>query len=418
MGEGRCRDPPDCGAPSKPLEPPTPLAGRIRTGAGGLSNDAGPWRWFGLAEFDLIHLARTGQREVATARLDDALRAQVKILRVFATAERLFMLTPTMVGYDDALRWLLGEMTARGIYMEFSVFQDAQLLYPTNAGREQVLRTLLASYKAEPGIVWALANEPSFNGWDSATDPDLLALAEILAAQLGHRDFLIGDPPDGDNEDASAETIAESKELARHCNLLCLHSSRKGGAAPDGNSRLRRWIDHLEGAADIVSACKGSNPTVYLVHNEPMGHASQRFVPIGGGRTYEREYDPDCAIAAGLTAIFSGLGYTYHRIAAQDPGTPGLEELGSLLAEIPVGSPWAYRNDGWNGSPTNGFTWQGKVRHWTNGQQAHSLAYGLDRVGTETWVNGYRVTSTRYASPPNESGDLARSKVAVYEASK
>lgn len=400
----------------------TAIAGRLRIEQGRIRNDAGWWMRLGLADFDLIHLARTGQQATVIARLDAAERAHVGIVRVFASAFNLFHLTPDMTGFEDALRFVRVEANARGIYVLLTVLPDAKLLYPTEAERERILRKVLAQTKDEPGIVAELSNEPwngCCNGYQSADDPKLLRLAEITAQVLGHKDFVVGDPKDGDNPDASAETIAEAKILARYSNILSLHSSRMGGAKVGADGRLRRHIDHLEGFSDVVSAAtRAVGRPVVGWHIEPFGHASIQFVPIPGRNPYEREFDPDAAIAGGLTSRLSGLLYFYHRIAAQNDGTPGLEQLGAFIDQIPAGPECRYLNDSWGGAPSRGFSWNQKVRHWVCGNRAWTLAYGLDRTGTVNWVNGWRVVKTLYESPADETGELARSKVAVYEVAR
>jgi hypothetical protein len=396
-----------------------PTAGRVRVVDGRLQTDRGWWNPLGLADFDLIHLARIGQRATVLERLDKAEVAKVGVVRVFASAKNLFHLTPDMAGFEEAWRFVQTEANARGIYVLLCVLPDAAHLYPTEAERERILRKVLA--QIGPGVIVQLQNEPwnSHNGYSSAADLKLLQLATIAAQVLGHRDFIIGDPKDGDDLDASAETVAEAKVLARHSNILALHSSRKGGANVGADGRLRRWVDHLEGFFDVVSAASSSvGRKVFGVHDEAMGHASIQFVPLPNGGRYEREWDPDVAIAAGMTARLSGLLYVYHRIAQQNDGTPGLEQLGALIAQIPAGPECSYRNDSWTGAPSRGFSWNQKVRHWVCGNRAWTLAYGLDRTGTITFVDGWRVVKTLYESPADESGAFARSKVWVGEVAK
>lgn len=372
--------------------PPAKLAGRIRVSNARLVNDAGFVDWYGVSEFELLHLALTGNRAAVLARLDEDVKYQHSNVRVFGSASILFHLTPDDPGYDQALAWFLEQTAARALYVEFVVFCDAQILYPHDADRERVLRHLLTTFRAQQGIVWSLVNEAAFNGWTEADDPKLLALAEITAGILGHRDFIVSDPKDGDDPDASAGTIAKSITIARHANLLALHPSRKGGAAPvDG--RYRRWIDHLEGATDLLAKVRqATGRDILVVLNEPMGHASQRFVPIPGRPPYEREYEADAAIAAYLTAKIAGLPYTYHRIAFQDAGTPGREEIATIVGRVPVDGQ--YLNDSWAGSPSHGFTGWGKVRWRVHGNHAVGMAVGITK-GAITFANGF----TRSGAP-------------------
>jgi hypothetical protein len=405
-------------------KPPAPvrqgIAGRIRVVEGRMRNDRGWWMPLGLADFDLIHLARIGQHGTVLARLDKAEAAKVGVVRVFASAFNLFHLTPDMAGFEDAFRFVKSEANARGIYVLLTVLPDAKLLYPTEAERERILRKVLA--QVDDGVIVELSNEPwngCCNGYQSADDPKLLRLADVTAQVLGHKDFIIGDPQDGDNVDASLETIEESKTLARHSNILALHSSRQGGARVGSDGRLRRHVDHLEGFYDVVSeATKAVGRKVVGWHTEPMGFASIQYVPIPGRNPYEREFDGDVGVAAGLTSRLSGLLFIYHRIAQQNDGTPGLENLGEIIAQIPAGPECSYRNDSWTGAPSRGFTWNQKVRWWVCGDKAWGLAYGLDRTGTINFVNGWHIVKTLYESPADETGELARSKVAVYEVAK
>lgn len=370
--------------------PPTHLAGRIRVSSGRLINDAGYFDWYGISEFELLRMVLDGHQGAVLQRLDEDVKFRHSNVRVFGSAANLFHLTPDDPGYDAALTWFLQQAASRGLYVEFVVFCDAQILYPHDSDRERVLRHLLSTFHTQPGIVWSLANEAAFNGWTEADDPKLLALAEVTAGALGHRDFIISDVKDGDDPDASASTIAKSITVARHANLLALHPSRKGGAAPiDG--RYRRWIDHLEGATDLLAKVRqATGRDVMVVLNEPMGHASVRFVPIPGRAPYEREYEDDAAIAAYATAEVAGLPYTYHRIAPQNAGTPGRAEIAALVGRIPVDGQ--YLNDSWAGSPSHGFTGWGKVRWRVHGNHAVGMAVGVAK-GSITFSNGFTRTT-------------------------
>lgn len=398
--------------PAAPVWPP--IAGRVRVVDGRFRTDRGPWTWRGISEFDLVHLARTGQRAIVLARLEAAARARLTNVRVFAQAFYLFDLTPAQESYNEALDFVLTEANTRGLYVDLCVFPDAQILQPTAAARVAVLRALTARLASHPGVIWELANEPWQNGWASATDPALLALGEQLAAALGHRDFILGDPRDGDNVDASLETIEELKTLAKRSTILALHSSRKGGANPDGTARLRRHVDHLEGFVDAVGAAeKAAGAKRAGVHVEPMGAASVQRVPLPNGRTYEREPDPDVTLAAALTAQFAGLGFTYHRIATQDQGTPGLDRW-AAFADVPSDG-CRYLNDSWPGAATKGFTWRGgKVRSWVCGDRAWVLAYGFAPAGEVTWANGFVPVRVIDESPADDA--QPGSKIRVWEA--
>lgn len=222
-----------------------------------------------------------------------------------------------------------------------------------------------------------------------------------MARRLGHQDFILGAAADGDNPDASKETIALSRKVAEHVNLIVLHNSRMGGTDPEPgeDGRLRRWIDHLEGFTEVVAECRKVNDRAHGYHEEATGHASVQN-PSGPGGSYRgREYVADCAVAGNFAAEFCELSYCYHRIRQQDAGTPGLDAIAAVAAHVPAG--WIYRNDSWPGSATHGFTWKGgKVRCYLQPDGPHGfvLAYGKTK-GTVTWANGYQPTAVLYDGP-------------------
>lgn len=386
----------------KVISPLPPIHGRVRVVSGRFVTDDGPWGWHGLSEFDLVHRVRTGDVADVTRRLDRAATNRRSVVRVFAMARNLFDLSPSQAGYDAALERVLSLAAERGIRVELVVFPDAQLVMSAEGDRRAFLERLARRYQADPRIIWQIANEPQFNGWSGATDAKLLSLAELLKSVLGHADFIVGDPADGDDVDASAETAEQAKTLARYSNIAALHSSRKGGAAPDGE-RLRRWVDHLEGYYDVIAEARKANGNLACVHDEPMGAASVRQVPLPTGKTYEREPNPVVHLAAAATAAMIGCGYTYHYISTQNDGVPGLDLIAQTVTRWPVDASWSYRNDTWSGSATHGFTWRGgKVRTWTNGPHAAVLAYGQTR-GEITWTGG---THTRVLSVDNGEAHL------------
>lgn len=397
--------------PPTPVNPFQRIAGRVRVERGRFVDDAGPWAYLALTEFDCIHLARTGDVAELTRRLDRARSNGRTVVRVLSMARNLFDLRPDQPEYYDAIVRVLDESGARGLRVELVAFADAQLVFPTNDDAiadpdkcRDHLEWLLENWGADPRIVWQLANEPDFNGFTSATDPILIEFAELTASRLGHRDFSIGDAPDGDDPDASQSTIDQSAILAEYCNIIVLHSSRKGGANVQDDGRLRRWVDHLEGFFDVIHAVRDvCGREVAGAHDEPMGAASIQYVPLPNGKTYEREPDPNVHVAASMTAWFIGSGYCYHYISAQNDGTPGLDLVASLVARLKPDASWSYRNDSWQGSATAGFTWQGgKVRTWTNGSEAIVLAYGTAK-GSVTWANGFTPREIWFDSKPGET---------------
>jgi hypothetical protein len=368
--------------------PPSVIAGRIRASQGRFRNDAGWLQVRSISEFSFAHLARTGQLDELQRRIARAAAAQRNMVRVFARARNLFNLDQSMPGYWEACDLVVARANAVGIYVEFVLGVDAK-----DVAMREFIRAFVSRYASTPGVTLQLSNEPWQNGWKSATDPELIDFAEMTAGILGHRDFSIGDPQDGDDEDASAKTTAEQVTLAKHCNIIVLHPSRQGGADFGTDGRFRRWIDHVEGFSDTMDAVHAVNPNAAGHIDEKMGHASQRWVPMPGRAPYERDPDPEAALAGALTAHMVGAD-TYHYISEQDDGTPGLDVIARLAPLLPIDPSWHYRNDS-NGGATRGFSGWGKVRTWTNGQDAIVLASGRGK-GSVTWANGFHPIETLF----------------------
>jgi len=380
---------------------PGTIAGRLRTERGRFRNDAGFLLLKAISEFSFVHLCRTGRQDEVRRRLAVGQKGGCNAARIFLRAVNLFDLHDGLPGYWEAIDEAVALCNAGGFYAILVIGVDMNGM--STERRRAFFAAVRARYAKHAGVLPALSNEAYQNGWSGALDPFLLEEARLWAEAAGHRDFIIGDARDGDDPDASAETIAETRRLATHANILVIHDSRKGGAAPEsgGEGRLRRHIDHTEGFFDVMVEARRVNPNAAGFHEERMGHASQRWVPIPGRNPYEREFDADCAVAAALTAHMTGTGDCYHRISEQDDGTPGLEAIGRLLTDMPSDPSWSYRNDSWAGSATSGFTWKGgKVRTWTNGVDAYVLAYGQQK-GTVTWANGFRPVGDPLYDGPN-----------------
>lgn len=278
-------------------------------------------------------------------------------------------------------------VAATGSRAELVIFCDAQDM--AQEDRDFFLQALVTEFQHNAAVIFQIANEPFKNGWSGALDSKLLTHAETVASILGHRDFSIGDPQDGDDEDASAETMRECVELAKRSNIIVIHSSRAGDAQPSGE-RFRRWIDHMEGFYDIIAECHKVNPNAWGCHDEPMGFAA---APQVAGHV--RETDPEAALAGELTAQMIGCGFTYHYISFQNDGTPGLDLLSQFTNHLSPDPSWSYRNDSWGGSASHGYTGWGKVRTWTNGAHAVVLASGASR-GSITWANGFNPDQTLF----------------------
>ena len=270
------------------------IAGRIRVESQRFINDAGWWSWRGVSDFDAVWHVLNGQESAVVHRFDAygrGGRTIVRVLGMLSWAHRAF--SPRSDGYWDALERVRQLANDRGLYVNLCFFADAQIIVPGEGEREQWLDQFSWFVSEHPGVIAQIANEPFKNGWHSATDPALLALADRLAMNLGHRDFSIGDPVDGDDVDASEETTAKLVTLSENSRILVLHPSRKEG----GDNRYRRWVDHLEGITDVMNRMHGAT----FVHDEPMG-ASTHPQP---GR---RDSDPDAHIAAQMVALCCEVG--------------------------------------------------------------------------------------------------------------
>lgn len=362
------------------------IAGRIRVDKRRLRNDAGWFPWLGVSDLAALGYILSGREAEVWRRLDAYQRARRTVVRVLGmlgappwqAAGLAF--SPRTPGYVEARARLVAEANRRGLYVKFDLFADAQIVVPDAGERRGWLDEFAQFCLANPGVIPGLANEPFKNGWASAVDPALIELAERFAAIVGHRDFAIGDPTDGDNQDASAETTAEFMTLSRHSNLLVLHPDRKFG----GDGRWRRWLDHLEGMFDVVSALP---PFVAYVIDEPIGAAPA----ADPGR---RDSDPDAFIAGQFVAACCGFGFTYHKIDSEIDvdALPGFYEAADLLARVPASPDWHYLNDSWPGAPTDGIRWRGetgKMRNLVAGDQAWTVAYGDADFDSVTWRPGW-----------------------------
>lgn len=352
------------------------------------------------SDFDLIQLAITGQHDLVRSLVADAQANRVNALRVFTRCENLFKLDGSMAGFWDAVEFVRATLNDSGIYFvpvfivdRYKEVNGSMVELMGDSATDQWVGQWRDWCRGKDGVLPSIVNEPEqkWQGYSGPTDSRLIRYAQDCASAWGHKDFILGAAADGDDLDASAETMAMSKEVAKYVNLITIHDSRKGGASPDGSTRIRRWVDHIEAFIDIVKECLKINPDTHGAHEEPMGNASVQFVDIGGGRRYEREYDPQMALAGALTAFATGTSYCYHRIRTQDAGQPGLDLISMVLADWPAG--WTYLNDSWGGSPTHGWDWRGgKCRSYVAPPNARTFVYGFPeaKTGKINWQNGYQ----------------------------
>ena len=346
------------------------IAGRVRMVQGRFQNDAGWWPWRVVSDLSGPAYLLTGRESQLAQRLDvyaQGGRTGVRMCGMIGTWRPQDRYSPRTPGYWDALAQVYDLCAARGLYLELCLFADAQVLVPDNGERAQWLDRFADFIASRPGVIPQVANEPFKNGWSSATDPQLTDLAERLAARLGHRDFSLGDPEDGDDVDASAETTAALVQLSQRSNLVVLHSSRM--SAPD---RWRRWVDHLGGVTTVFPQLRSG---VAFSQDEPMGAGAQ----MQDGR---RDNDPDAFVAAHLTSLCCAQGFTYHWIVDESltvDQLPGFAVVAPWIDRVPVSPDWRYCNDSWPGSPTAGVKVvgkPGKIRNLVNGSHFWTVAYG------------------------------------------
>lgn len=363
------------------------IAGRLRVSQRRLLNDAGWFSWRSVSDLAALGDVLHGRADKVWRRFDAYViggRTMVRVLGMLGADNWVkagLDFSPRTDGYAAARQQVVDEANRRGLYVKFDLFADAQIVVPDADERDSWTLEFAAFCLDAPGVLPGLSNEPFKNGWSEADDPALLRLADIFARAIGHRDFAIGDPADGDNPDASAETTRIMVAVSKHANIAELHPDRSYGT--DG--RWRRWIDHLEGMTDVVHQLA---PNVAYAVDEPIGAA----LTEQPGR---RDSDPDAFVAAQFVSLLCGFaGFTYHKIDSEISveQLPGFYEATELLALVPVSPDWTYVNDGWSGSPTNGITWTGetgKMRHLVRGSQAWSVAYGDGDWSSVRWSHGW-----------------------------
>lgn len=383
---------PEDGSPSGP----NAIAGRVRAVQRRLQNDAGWFSFRGVSDLAAAGYALSGRGDQVLRRFDAYQRGRRTVVRCLGMlgydswVQQGLAFSPSTPGYYEARTAIVAQANARGMYVQWCLFADAQIVMPDHGDRERAVDEFAAFCRQQPGVIPQLANEPFKNGWEEADDPALLALADRFAAAVGHRDFSIGDPMDGDDPDSSAATTAKMITLSHHSNIVVLHPDRSYGT----DSRFRRWVDHIEGMTDVVSQL--STGCAYIPDE-----------PIGAGLVSEpgrRDSDPDALVAGEMTAACCGFGgYTYHKIDSEIDvaDLPGFYEAADAIARVPRSPEWVYFNDGWTGSPTGGVKWlglEGKMRHLVCGNQAWSLCYGEADWNSIVWRPGW-VPTLVYSGP-------------------
>jgi hypothetical protein len=366
---------------------PSPLVtGRLRVVGRHFQNDAGWFGWRGVADMPALGYILNGNRGGQVFDRIEAYRGTSRtVVRCCAMLDWAppDAFSPRVEGYWEALEELYQFVISRGMYLELCIFADAQRIVPDADERQAWLDEFIAWGKDKEGLIFQIANEPFKNGWSEADDPALLALANQMAVGLGHFDFSVGDPVDGDNLDASAETNRRLILLSEYSNIVVMHPDRGSHGDP---SRWRRWVDHLEGFYDVLGEL---DPDTALVFDEPMGAGPE----YQDGR---RDNDPDAFTGAQMVSLCVGCGYTYHWMPGEglDPRyLPGIQS--DLVPRVPVTPEWTYKNDSWGGAPTEGITWTGatgKMRNLVNGNEAWTIAYGEGDWNSVRWRSGWEAS--------------------------
>lgn len=367
----------EAGQPDPYPLPPAPPVSDIRIESRRFRSGNAWWPWRGISDFNTTSYVLQNRLDAVRQRFDVYQRAKRTIVRTMGMLSWSgWAFDPRSPGYWNALDTVWHEATTRGMNLELCCFADAQIIVPDANERKTWVDQFGDFIIQHPGTVPQLANEPFKNGWSGATDPALLELADRLATRLGHRHFSIGDPQDGDNPDASAETTNALVTLSNKSMLTVMHPSRAE------SDHWRRWVDHLEGFTDVV-------------HQQADGTALCLDEPMGAALTYQsgkRDNDPDAHVAAQMVALCCGFGYTYHWICeevADAAQLPGLLAMAGFLDQVPADPGWSYRNDSWDGSPTRGYHVNGKdgkIRSMVNGSAFWTVAYGELDFASINWT--------------------------------
>lgn len=337
-----------------------------------------------MSAFSLIGHAMQGRRAEAVRQIRRAARAGRNALRVFCMLDPqnggfgpVTTFTPDMPGWLDAARIVVEEAAGVGLRVQLNVFADAQRLYPKAEDRGPVLLRVATAFRDHPAVWFRLANEARQNGWSEGDDPALLALADMLADILGHRDFGISDVLDDGSESGSPQQRDRIARIAEHCTIGLSHPDR---AEPQ--PKRVRTVEHLEAVWETFQAVA---PHQALIFDEPRGFASQ-FI---AGR---RENRPAVAVAEACTAAVLGCGVTYHHIAEQDDATPGLDEA-QIALSIPTSPDFRYRNANLGGSWIGPVPPWDKIRPCHNGSIGYAAAIG-DQQGPIVTQDGWSIDKT------------------------
>lgn len=326
-----------------------------------------------ISEFDLVALQTKDQVHEIVQRLGIASAAGRNCARLFCMYRHAGgELSPwTTPRYWESMDLVIRRLASYGMFPDLVLFADCERradgsggVMPSWDARRAFAREAGLFLKGRPVIVNGM-NEPPRNGATGADDPRLMEVMQIFKESSGGTvPFSIGDPPCGDSGIES--TRAAQQLLARSgASLIVLHGSREEPT----DRAYRSWIDRLQEFAALHGTLEG-NP--YLYHNEPMGFASRRQLA-------RRDDDPEAAVAAACVCAIAQMGFCYHRVATEDPATPGLDlaRVATLIQQAPDFRPHAA---GAAGSPIARYDERdapgGGLATCSNGQESWAVLYG------------------------------------------
>jgi uncharacterized Zn-binding protein involved in type VI secretion len=336
-----------------------------------------------ISEFDLLSLQTGGRIGEIVRRLAASSAAGRNCVRIFCMYEnpRGQLLPRSTPGYWTAVESLVKRLAGYGMFGEFVLLADCERRSDGSGGampswddRRAFVREAGQFFRGKKVIVNGM-NEPSSNGAAAADDPRLLELMRVFRDESGATvPFSIGDPTPASDEDTTAAAVQE-RLAGSGASLLVLHGRRK----QSNDRRYRWWVDRLKGFGDLRRRPLTGNP--YLYHSEPMGFASR---PQEG----KRENDPEAAVAAACVCAIGQMGFCYHRIASDDPATPGLD-LARAATLVPQSPDFSAFDVGAKGAPIERFDKDdfpgGTIYCCSNGSEAWAVGYGK-RVATRPRV--------------------------------
>lgn len=204
-------------APAPPGPPPAGAPDKLSADDRGFKHGSGRFDWKCATSFQMLQRVVASGIGSVTGDLDALAGLGVTSIRVLGMASNLFSLTPSAVNYFPSLVALADALQTRNMAMEFTVFADAQLVAPSQAGRLDHVKNVANQLLARPNVIVEIANEPWNNGITSYGD--LIALANAYRAIDSRRALALG----SDQNDKSLAAAVPPT------NYIAFHGSRLGG---------------------------------------------------------------------------------------------------------------------------------------------------------------------------------------------